>query len=552
MSRRPPALPSRKAEYTSHEDDDDEDDEVTEEEDDEDEREYDEDDDDAKRIEEIDGDDLDIVAVLDNYECKDAAIAEACKTIAAMAYDEKTTGPLQSLAPDSQQVYIIDRCTTSAEIGAFNGNRTWKQCLDDTTKRCYLPRFPYKSHAETVVHSMLLKFAPPSGDFVDLRREAREMTKSGGHSLVFTAAARKALKRALGDTVKQNNKDYHLKVRSISIVSVKWPLPISVKARLLTFDPVQKQLKNWCNVSHGLCCASGASTASGFVIPAMSTTATVADVIWTAPLHHMEADYSRWVNVGYDRLKSRLEKTCLQTSKVKIGHCMYSIYRIPVPSLFTETSTNDIETFLLWSRYADIRLRTQALPGVEKASEWEPFVAYKDDKDTGTTYYTVVKVVFDSLVDEYMQYMSQGDSLMSIGGDIRLTLECARDAEVAMRDITAYETAFASNSSSGGCVGSYEITLQVEYETFRSTMPILQAVPKPSESGSGSGVLAKKKKNKTSALEQNKKNKVTKQQLQQQQQQRVTTTSSRQSYIEEEQKRLTGQSRSVRVEWNQG
>jgi hypothetical protein len=444
-------------------------------------------------------------------------LVQACNDNARRWKHPEWTGTQPLSYPESPLKYIIDfnHINDPETIKRLNGNNSWKGALEDTTRRCFISPPPVDVHLESQVHSVKLTFTLPGGDYQNLPKVCERIlvasrNKKGFTNLSLNADQKQQLFKMLGETVDSSTTKmdtscsggYHMLIRDIYVTDYNNNLPITLGGMLITHDPLTNKEKSWCNTRHISNVRSSAfKGASAVVIPACSSVKDVKDQMWTVPLEHYHPDVSRFLNVNYDSLKSELKEMKLsgKARKVPIGveptkaqlkenpdadkRITYSLYEIKMPEL-TATRAENMIQFIVMERYADILLRTSAIPDITTTQE-TLYTAY----DTGMKGYRFLSVVFDSIVDEYEPYMRHRNYLMSLDGEVTFALMPERPLNEVEQDITN----FNADSKAQYYGQPLSVTIQIDFETFQNNEAIL---PKSSSSSSGGTLVKKKKKNK--------------------------------------------------------
>lgn len=421
--------------------------------------------------------------------------------------------------PIEPLVYLIDLKTKKQDILDYNSNppdwvtTDWLTALTNPKQHHFNTFFPIPIHSNHgVVHSTRLQFSLEAGDHINIEKETINIIKSPTHHTILKLSPdqKEQLLNVLQGTINSdtftrdpNNKDnddsnklgvYHGRIRGIALTGFINDIPISLAATLITTDPITNESKTWCNTKQmNTCRSSSFSGTSAFNIPACKSSNELLEPIWTPPPQHTHPDLSRWLNVNYTELKDKLASIQLggAAPKTQIGKAIYSIYEVIMPELTSIVCENIIQ-FIVMDRYADILLRTRAIPYITELHV-EEFTKYHTDFKS----FKILKCVMDSIVIEYEPFMRQSDYLMSFSGDIALLLLPERSKEQALADLQRYISNKQTTSGQSNN-GQLNITIQIEYEKYTTpppAFPIVVAISKKKK---------KKKKSKTKNKETSK------------------------------------------------
>lgn len=417
----------------------------------------------------IDGDDLDIDSCLETYfesdtKTRDTALIELCTRISlywkvpSAIMSPLTTHPnIKVWAADSSYTYATDQ--------KLNNGYQWLVCLNDPKTRRFISKCPVPSHYPSEEHHVYIHFSLPDGDYTDLilaHHSIINATKqSGSYKLVLGNRIRDQLKKICGDSIKQDDLDYHFLLKNVTVLSRRNDSALSLSVALVTTDPETREPQVWCDTRQ-IASASDPTRDSGpmFILPALSSESFTAEPMWTQPPEHNHPDVRRWLHADYTVAQQSLHSKLVHDTKVTIGNDTvgrgsYSIYRIEMPDA-DATKTDSPLQFIIWERYGSLLLRTKAIPGIN-ATQLKEFTEYNvADKS-----FRVIKAVYDSIFQEYAKYMRHRDYLVSLNKEISLSLTPVGSIDKASKAAEAFK-----NNAKGGYMGAINSTLQITYEKF--------------------------------------------------------------------------------------
>lgn len=470
------------------------------------------------------GDKLDVPVATREYTTDhkepDTILIALCQSLSAIRQQNipPGTGPSISSHSPVPLFYTVDTIEKPAEILKLNEKSgikkgitgkeiqcDWKTCLENPEHR-FIARFPVTPQIQSDRHQFRLTFQLASGDYVDLLKEIQTLItqattaneKTLTLNLTLTDEQKQQLLHNLKGTIKEGDKDYHIRIHGISVVDRVNHLPISWLGTLLTYEPVLKKPNSWCNTKgisnvhyHGTGSSSSSNSKPGYCIPPCNEIHDTMETFYTLPKYHTHPNVSRWCNVRYKSLVHRLEKCELGINmKAQIKGedwiAQYTVYEIEMP-LVTSTESDDVIQWMIWDRYPDLLLRTKAVPDITEKEVIEfSKIRINDNAPPSIRF---LKVVFDSVLNEYKPFMKQNRFLMRLSDEVTFKLQSERSVDTIKQDLSRFVSNPTSPRMNASLFGTFSISLLVEYEQYVGQNNSL--VKRSSSNGTSSTVEAK-------------------------------------------------------------